>query len=180
MLVEKAERPETYIGTPRDETLYEHFGDMFGEIKIGQGDSRPNLSIQNYALNRWRATELGANGLLNIEDNKKAAKAVLAAAASLKRTKILNTQPEVATGNLAEPQTNTTITNKGQKCSNIECPLSSRYSKAVSKLWFKCAKNCFSCKGSFKFCPDDNCKKIFDNHTERAAKLFIDADNRQS
>ena len=78
--------------------MFEHFGDMFGEIKIGQGESRPNLSIQNYTLSRWRATEIGAHGLLNIEDNKNAAKAVLAAAASQKKSSILTTQAEVAAG----------------------------------------------------------------------------------
>ena len=152
--------------------MFEHFGDMFGEIKIGQGESRPNLSIQNYTLSRWRATELGSHGLLNIEDYKKTAKAVLAAAASQKRSLILTTQDELAAGNLADPQTNTTtVTNKGQKCNNIECPLTSRYSKLVSKHWFKCPKNCFSCYGSYKFCPHENCKIVFDNHTIRAGLL---------
>ena len=151
--------------------MFEHFGAMFGEIKIGHGENKPNLSIQNYTLGRWRATELGANGLLNIEDNKKAAKAVLATAASQKRSMILTTQAEVSAGNLADPQTDTTVTNKGQKCNNIECPLISRYNKLVSKLWFKCPKNCYSCKGTYKFCPHENCKIVFDHHTIRAGIL---------
>ncbi len=165
---------------------FEIFGDIFGPIHIGAGETTAGDSIQKYELLRWRATELGTLGQLDIM-HKKAADAVerkavstsLAAARIVAaETQAVNTAYSPGSHQQTEPTGSVVIpaANKGVKCSNFDYPQKARYSRAMAIVWSKCPKDC-SCSGTLRFCPDAACKIAFETHKLNAAAV---AENRVS
>lgn len=168
LIVEKVHSPQTYLGTPSDVRLVAMFGELFGDIQIGHGASRPGQSIQNYELIRWRATELGARGQMNL---------LYKPLLSARQQQQNQEQPANGTDNSnlsgivpAEVATQaTTSSNRAKKCSNIDCPVHARYSKALSKVWLKCPKTCCICLGRHMFCPHESCRIAMTTHQSNAA-----------
>ncbi len=49
------------------------------------------------------------------------------------------------------------LSNRGKKCSNIDCLTQARYTKAFAKMWQKYSKICPWCVGKLSFCPNEAC-----------------------
>ena len=176
MIIQETNNPLSYLGTPDDQRMCLAFGDIFGPIHIGTGETSSQDRVTNLELIRWRTTLLGAPGQLLKEANKRAAKERKAAAGALGELATRTSTTIAMASNVAREDDSDIAAaeqipsiRKGKRCSNYNCPDNAHYYAATCKhLWTRCSKDCKRCGvgegGSMHVCTNVECKAALRTH----------------